>query len=101
MPLYWPPVTAPALATYVHGVTIWPPSQPSTFALKQTSCAESGTATAPPVAMHMRSDAASAPAKAQQQPQFDWSRMSPMSFAHAGQRAALSKASGAAPPRGT
>ena len=39
----------------------------------------------------MRSEAASAPAKAQQQPQFDWSRISLISLAHLGQFLALSK----------
>jgi len=46
------------------------------------------------VAMHMRSEAASAPANAQQHPQFDWSRISPMIFAHWGQRVAESNSSG-------
>jgi hypothetical protein len=45
-------------------------------------------------AMHMRSDAALAAAKAQQQPQLDWSRMSPMTDAHSGQAVAESKDSG-------
>ena len=55
----------------VHGVVIWPPPQPSNEAQKQTSWAASGMSILPPVAMHMRSDAASAPANAQQQPQLD------------------------------
>eukprot|EP00967_Tisochrysis_lutea_P094737 scaffold137819_cov39-Tisochrysis_lutea.AAC.1 len=78
VPLYWPPVTAPEWRTCVHGVWIMPPSQPEREAQKQMSCAESGTIILPPVAIHIRSDAASAPANAQQQPQFDWSRISPM-----------------------
>ena len=44
----------------------------------------------------MRSEAASAPPKAQQQPQFDWSRMSPMVLAQAGQLVAESNAAGGA-----
>ena len=78
----------------VHGVVIWPPPQPSNEAQKQTSWAASGISILPPVAMHMRSDAASAPANAQQQPQLDWSRMSPMVLAHDGQLVSESKASG-------
>merc|ERR1719356_1661795 len=62
--------------------------------LKQTSCADRGTIIDALVAMHMRSEAASAPAKAQQQPQLDWSRMSPMIFAHWGQFSSESKLSG-------
>jgi hypothetical protein len=46
------------------------------------------------VAMHMRSDAAPAPAKAQQQPQFDWSRMSPITLAQWGHSVSESKLSG-------
>merc|ERR1711920_370455 len=46
--------------------------------LKHTSWADSGIMMEAFVEMHMRSDAASAPTKAQQHPQFDWSRMSPM-----------------------
>jgi len=59
-------------------VRIIPPWQPKSDAQKQTSWADSGVIILPPVAMHMRSEAASAPANAQQQPQLDWSRMSPM-----------------------
>merc|ERR1719375_2209866 len=62
--------------------------------LKQTSWADKGIIIDALVAMHMRSEAASAPPKAQQQPQFDWSRMSPMIFAHWGQCSAESKLSG-------
>merc|ERR1712232_510626 len=62
--------------------------------LKHTSWADSGIIVEALVAMHMRSEAASAPAKAQQQPQFDWSRMSPMIFAQSGQFSAESKLSG-------
>jgi hypothetical protein len=62
----------------VHGVWIMPPPQPKGDAQKQTSWAERGVIILPLVAMHMRSEAASAPAKAQQHPQLDWSRMSPM-----------------------
>merc|ERR1719498_1707357 len=64
--------------------------------LKQTSWAERGTILVALVAMHMRSEAASAPANAQQQPQLDWSRMSPMILAHCGQCSAESKLSGMA-----
>ena len=78
----------------VHGVSIMPPPQPSKFELKHTSCAESGMIIAPLDAMHMRSLAASAPPKAQQQPQLDWSRMSPMIFAQCGQLVAESKSVG-------
>merc|ERR1719480_553578 len=77
-----------------QGVLIWPPLQPwdkKTPELKHTSCEERGTIMAASVAMHMRSDAASAPAKAQQHPQLDWSRMSPMIFAHWGHFSAESK----------
>ena len=91
-----PPVTAPSEEMCDHGVSICPPWQPSYEAQKQTSCAESGTAMAPLVAMHMRSEAADAPAKAQQQPHMDWSRMSPMMLAHLGQLVSLSKESGMA-----
>jgi len=67
----------------VQGVEIWPPLQPPVkIGLKQTSSAASGMSSVALDEMHMRSDAASAPAKAQQQPQLDWSRMSPMVFAH-------------------
>merc|ERR1719293_283157 len=62
--------------------------------LKHTSCDDNGTMMDALVAMHMRSEAASAPAKAQQQPQLDWSRMSPMIFAHSGQFCSESKESG-------
>merc|ERR1719356_2185492 len=62
--------------------------------LKHTSCDDNGTMIDALVAMHMRSEAASAPAKAQQQPQLDWSRMSPMIFAHWGQFSSESKDSG-------
>merc|ERR1712110_1055586 len=62
--------------------------------LKHTSWADSGIMVEALVEMHMRSEAASAPAKAQQHPQFDWSRMSPMIFAHWGQFSAESKLSG-------
>ena len=48
------------------------------------------------VAMHIRSEAASAPPNAQQQPHMDWSRMSPMMLAHLGQLVSLSKESGMA-----
>merc|ERR1719399_2594216 len=65
--------------------------------LKHTSWADKGTIIEALVAMHMRSEPASAPAKAQQQPQLDWSRMSPMIFAHCGQFSAESKLSGMAP----
>eukprot|EP00965_Chrysotila_dentata_P193085 6175535-Pleurochrysis_carterae.AAC.1 len=81
----------------VHGVSICPPSQPresSPPAQKQTSCAERGTITLALVPMHSRSDAASAPAKAQQQPQLDWSRMSPITRAHCGHLLAASNESG-------
>merc|ERR1719480_66573 len=81
-----------------QGVLIWPPLQPwdkKMPELKHTSCEERGTIMAASVAMHMRSDAASAPANAQQQPQLDWSRMSPMIFAHFGHCSSESKASGA------
>merc|ERR1719343_1621841 len=64
--------------------------------LKHTSCDDNGTMIDALVAMHMRSEAASAPAKAQQQPQLDWSRMSPMIFAHWGQFSSASKDSGRA-----
>merc|ERR1719298_115754 len=77
-----------------HGVLIWPPSQPSKLELKQTSCAESGSIIEALVAMHKRSEAASTPPNAQQQPQLDWSRMSPMIFAHCGQFSSESKLSG-------
>ena len=80
---------------YDHGVEIWPPPQPLNDEQKQTSCAESGICSVAFVAMHIRSDAASAPANAQQQPQFDWSRMSPIVLAHAGNASAESKSSGA------
>ena len=49
---------------------------PLSEAQKQSCCAESGTFKVPLVAMHMRSEAAPAAPKAQQQPQSDWSRMS-------------------------
>merc|ERR1712125_205622 len=62
--------------------------------LKHTSWADSGIMVEALVEMHMRSEAASAPAKAQQHPQFDWSRISPMIFAHWGQFSAESKLSG-------
>merc|ERR1719456_2009570 len=62
--------------------------------LKHTSWADSGIMVEALVEMHMRSEAASAPAKAQQHPQFDWSRISPMIFAHCGQFSAESKLSG-------
>merc|ERR1719436_1884368 len=62
--------------------------------LKHTSWADRGTITDAFVEMHIRSEAASAPAKAQQHPQFDWSRMSPMIFAHWGQCVAESNSSG-------
>merc|ERR1719502_1140476 len=62
--------------------------------LKQTSWAERGIIMDALVAMHMRSEAASAPANAQQHPQLDWSRMSPMILAHWGQCSAESKLSG-------
>merc|ERR1712232_610223 len=62
--------------------------------LKHTSWADSGIMVEALVEMHIRSEAASAPAKAQQHPQFDWSRMSPMIFAHWGQFSAESKLSG-------
>merc|ERR1719456_177249 len=64
--------------------------------LKHTSWADSGIMVEAFVEMHMRSEAASAPAKAQQHPQFDWSRMSPISFAHCGQWASESNSSGIA-----
>jgi hypothetical protein len=50
-------------------------------ALKQVSWADRGRARVPLVEMHMRSEAAEAAPKAQQQPQLDWSRMSPMTVA--------------------
>merc|ERR1719443_2586502 len=62
--------------------------------LKQTSWAERGIIMDALVAMHMRSDAASAPPKAQQHPQLDWSRMSLIILAQLGQFSALSKESG-------
>merc|ERR1712023_87840 len=62
--------------------------------LKQTSWAERGIIMDALVAMHMRTDAASAPANAQQHPQLDWSRMSPMILAHCGQFSSESKLSG-------
>merc|ERR1719284_1109042 len=62
--------------------------------LKQTSWLERGIMMDALVAMHMRSEAASAPAKAQQHPQLDWSRMSPMILAHWGQLVSESKFSG-------
>merc|ERR1719327_1707409 len=62
--------------------------------LKQTSWAERGIIMDALVAMHMRSEAASAPPKAQQHPQLDWSRMSPMILAHWGQLVSESKLSG-------
>merc|ERR1719375_1673657 len=62
--------------------------------LKQTSWAERGIIMDALVAMHMRSEAASAPANAQQHPQLDWSRMSPMIFAQLGQFCSESKLSG-------
>merc|ERR1719313_2482912 len=68
--------------------------------LKQTSWADKGIIIDAFVAMHMRSEAASAPPKAQQQPQFDWSRMSPMTFAHVGQFVSESNVSGAWNPGG-
>merc|ERR1719197_461679 len=64
--------------------------------LKQTSWLERGIIMDALVAMHMRSEAASAPANAQQHPQLDWSRMSPMIFAQCGQCSAESKSSGKA-----
>ena len=78
----------------VHGVVIWPPPQPLMFELKQTSCAEIGRFMSPSVAMHMRSEAASAPPNAQQQPQLLWSRISLMSVAQLGQFSAASNVSG-------
>jgi len=65
-------------------------------ALKQTSLAESGIWSFALVAMHIRSDAASAPPKAQQQPQFDWSRISFRVLLQAGQFVADSNESGTA-----
>merc|ERR1712232_690593 len=62
--------------------------------LKHTSWADSGIMVEALVEMHIRSEAASAPAKAQQHPQLDWSRMSPMIFAHCGQFSAESKLAG-------
>merc|ERR1712023_488770 len=62
--------------------------------LKQTSWADKGIIMDALVAMHMRSEAASAPANAQQQPQLDWSRISPIILAHCGQFSAESKLSG-------
>merc|ERR1719313_285690 len=62
--------------------------------LKQTSWAERGIIMDALVAMHMRSEAASAPPKAQQHPQLDWSRMSPMILAHWGHCCSESKLSG-------
>ena len=67
--LYREPVTAPVCLMYDHGVLIMPPSHPLNDEQKHTSCAESGKSIDALVAMHMRSDAASAPANAQQQPQ--------------------------------
>eukprot|EP00401_Gymnodinium_catenatum_P054036 CAMPEP_0117504610 /NCGR_PEP_ID=MMETSP0784-20121206/24937_1 /TAXON_ID=39447 /ORGANISM="" /LENGTH=374 /DNA_ID=CAMNT_0005299969 /DNA_START=173 /DNA_END=1295 /DNA_ORIENTATION=- len=78
----------------VHGVSIMPPSQPSDSAQKHTSSADKGSMMEAFVLMHMRSEAASAPANAQQQPQLDWSRMSPITLAHCGQFSAESKFSG-------
>ena len=75
---------------------IIPPPHPLNDEQKHTSCAESGRRSFADVAMHMRSDAASAPAKAQQQPQFDWSRISPMIVLHAGQFVSESNESAAA-----
>ena len=49
------------------------------------------TWTDPLLAMHSRSEAASADENAQQQPQLLWSRMSPIIFPHCGQLAAESK----------
>lgn len=74
-PLYWPPLTAPVDWMYSHGVEIIPPPQPFGLEQKHTSWAERGVSIFPFVAMHMRSDAASAPPKAQQQPHMDWSRL--------------------------
>merc|ERR1712087_450657 len=65
--------------------------------LKHTSWADSGIMDEAFVEIHMRSEAASAPAKAQQHPQFDWSRISPMIFAHCGQFSAESKLLGISP----
>ena len=75
LPLYWPPLTAPDEAIHSHGVEIWPPPQPLGLEQKHTSWAERGTSILPLVAMHIRSDAASAPPNAQQQPHMDWSRL--------------------------
>merc|ERR1719181_2025475 len=93
-PWYWPPETAPSREMKDHGVVIWPPSQPSGFELQQTSCAEIGVMSLPLEAMHIRSEAASAPPKAQQQPQLDWSRMSLIILAQVGQLVAESKSDG-------
>merc|ERR1719506_2804946 len=78
-----------------------PPPQPLKLELKHRSSAESGTMVAPSVAMQRRSEAASAVPKAQQQPQLDWSRMSPITLAHVGQLVSESNESGAWKPSGT
>ena len=64
-------MTAPERLMKLHGVLIIPPPQPLKEEQKHTSCAERAVMIDAFVAMHMRSDAASAPANAQQHPQLD------------------------------
>merc|ERR550537_2166047 len=101
VPWYCPPVTVPCALTCSHGVSMSPPSQPSSLAQKQMSSADKGTWYLASVAMQRRSEAASAAAKAQQHPQLLWSRMSVMIFAHFGHCSAESKLSGSSTPSGT
>mmetsp|Transcript_22580 Transcript_22580/g.64153 ORF Transcript_22580/g.64153 Transcript_22580/m.64153 type:complete len:293 (-) Transcript_22580:3-881(-) len=94
VPWYCPPLTTPLSCMYCQGLVMSPPSQPSSDAQKHTSCADKGKLREPLLAMHIRSDAASAAPNAQQQPQLDWSRISVMTFAHCGHCSAESKWSG-------
>ena len=80
------------------GVYNVPPLQPFSSAQKQVSCADSGTFKVPFVPIHIRSDAAEAAPKAQQQPQSDWSLISPMISAQCGQLVSESKESGGSIP---
>lgn len=72
------------VVTYAQAFSGNPSPQPSLFAQKQSSWAESGSWMLPLVAMQSRSDAASADENAQQHPQLDWSRMSLITLAHFG-----------------
>ena len=67
---FWGPVTTPVRLMKAQGVWRLPPLQPLDSALKHTSWALKGMARVPFEAMHMRSDAAEAAPKAQQQPVF-------------------------------